>query len=351
MRKYLFLFHLLLLAGACSVEEVGELSGPIVNSNNQEAAKAVVIESLKQYQLRFPAGLIKNGQLVVINDLENTENVYEINLSDQKIQAYYPRVRTRSGGVTLMSSLSADAQGGWTAFDCESRQLTGNIATPSTRSGEGSGITLPEGVQHLWAVPAGDYVLATGLYEQGRYLLYSPATETAGYYVSYPDHPEYTRLKEKTKSILHASNVLKVRPDNNAFVCADMYSGSMDIGRITGGKVELVRRLCWHAPKVQIKERRKWPLVAYSRDNKFGFTDVAVTNERIDALYSGRTYREYQNKFQRCRTLLELDWEGNVLRSFALDTEVTHISYDTQEKALYGIAYRPEMTLVRLDIE
>ena len=125
----------------------------------------------------------------------------------------------------------------------------------------------------------------------------------------------------------------------------------MDIGRITGGKVELVRRLCWHAPKVQIKERRKWPLVAYSRDNKFGFTDVAVTNERIYALYSGRTYREYQNKFQRCRTLLELDWEGNVLRSFALDTEVTHISYDTQEKALYGIAYRPEMTLVRLDIE
>lgn len=348
MKKLFYSLSVLLLLGACSVEESGEIAAPLTITENQPAIKAVAVEALKSYNLCFPHGLLKRGQQLWINDLENAENIYQIDLSNQAKKSFCPRVRTRSGKAVQLNSLASDGKGGWTAFDWNAGHLT--KAAPLTRSGDESVISLPTGEQHLWAVPAGDYVVATGVYEQGRYLLYHPGNGAAAYYVSYPDHPQYPRLKEKTKAVLYASNVLKVRPDNGAFVCADMYSGGMDICRINAGRIELVRRLNWHAPKVEIRERRKHPRVAYYRDNRLGFTDVAVTADRIYAVYSGRTYQEYQNKFQRCRTLLELDWEGNVLGSYALDTDITHITYDPEEKALFGIGYCPALTLVRLDI-
>lgn len=76
-------------------------------------------------------------------------------------------------------------------------------------------------------------MIDTGLYEKGRYLLYSLPDQSARYSLSYPDHPVYPGLQEKTKAMLYASNVLRVRPDGEAFVCADMYSGVIDFCRVT----------------------------------------------------------------------------------------------------------------------
>lgn len=347
MKKF-YLLSALFLLGSCSFRQE-EIAETLPDLSGDQSVKAIFVENLKSYGVSLPSGLVKNGDEVIIGDLRNTANVYRIDLPTQRRQEYFPRVRTRSGGAVQLNSLSRDGEGGWTVFDFRTGQLS--IANkPVTRAGGETPVQLPMDVQHLWAVRAGNYILATGLYEQGRYLLYSPESGESHYFLDYPEHPQFPDLKEKTKAMMYASNVLKVRPDGRAFVSADMYSGSMDICRIENGAVSLVRRLNFHSPKVSIRKQKGEPLVVYSRKNRFGFTDVCATPEVIYALYSGRTFAEDNKTYQHCRTLLVLNWDGEVCMTYGLDTDVTHISYDPEEKVLYGIGYHPAVSLVRLQM-
>ena len=121
-----------------------------------------------------------------------------------------------------------------TALDFRKGELIVKSISSLARSGNSETVVqLPPGEQHLIAAQVGDRVIATGLYEKGRYLLYSLPDQSARYSLSYPDHPVYPGLQEKTKAMLYASNVLRVRPDGGAFVCADMYSGVIDFCRVT----------------------------------------------------------------------------------------------------------------------
>lgn len=193
----------------------------------------------------------------------------------------------------------------------------------------------------LSVVQAGQYILSTGFYTQGRYKLYDPASGETRYYSSYPSHPEWPDLQEKTKSVLYASSVLKVRPDKAAFVCADMYSGIMDICLLQDGKIETIRQLCFSYPKVYIQEDGPggFPKVAYSRGNSFGFSDISVDENYIYALYSGKTYREDNNSVRESTNLLIFDWTGRLIRSFELETPLNFLEFKEAEHAVYGTRF------------
>ena len=141
---------------------------------------------------------------------------------------------------------------------------------------------------------------------------------------------------------MFASNVLKVRPDNKAFVCADMYSGIMEICSIRDGEIFSVKQLCYHYPKVRIQKQKssKTPVVAYSRDNLFGFTDVFTTQDRIFAVYSGKTFRQDKRNVFEGSFLMVFDWNGNLLKSFELSVPLTLLKYNEEEKSIFGQRFR-----------
>lgn len=336
----------IVLMSACSYEDQ-QITGEVLPVADGQYVKTEKVVALSAYQIHRPTGFLKSGQELIVGDRMNADNVYRINLKNKESEGMLPRVRTRSGGATIFSSLASDGRGGWTALQAMSGKL---VSAPSllTRAGGENSVQLPEEQRHLWAAWAGKYVIATGIYPEGRYLLYSPADGQAHYGVDYPEHPLYPNLREREKAFLYASNVIKARPDGHAFVCADMYSGLLDICRIDGEEISLVRRLVYHYPRVQFRKRGEWPHVVYSKDNRFGFTDVCVTDECIYALYSGQTYRMEKKNFQHCRTLIEIGWDGEVKNTCPVDVALTQLAYDAQEKSLYGIAWNPDATLVRL---
>ena len=147
--------------------------------------------------------------------------------------------------------------------------------------------------------------------------------------------------------MLYASSVLRVRPDGQAFVCADMYSGVIDFCRLIPGGIERVKLERLSYPVTEISETPV-PRVLYKQENRFGFMDIAVTSERVYALYSGKTYeRDRQGAFEGNR-LFEYDWEGNLVRTLDFDVALTGITYDCDEGALYGIAGNAGVSLVKL---
>ncbi len=100
-------------------------------------------------------------------------------------------------------------------------------------------------------------------------------------------------------------------------------------------------------PHVEISTKGYTP-VAYYDDNITGFRDVAVSNDRIFVLYSGKTYKAERQKIANCPTLLVFDWDGTLLETRTIPQMATYISYDLEENALYGTT--PDAKLVRYDI-
>ena len=348
MKKTFVLLANLFLAGACSLQN-SEMPEDVVPLADGQLIRTETVATLSSYGVRQPLGLLKFGDVVLISDMMNTDNIVSIHLADKQKEGLFPKVATRGGRASVLNCLAPDGQGGWTAFDFQTGTIKG-VASPQIRSGGESSVQLPSDQKHLWAVQVGDKVLSTGLYTQGRYQLFSPASGDMDYGVAYPTHPVYPEIEERTKAVLFASNVLRARPDGGAFVCADMYSGVIDICQINGREISLVNRLVYHHPRVNIRERKNFPQVTYTKDNRFGFTDVCVTDDRIYALYSGKTYHTERNNFQDCHTLIEIAWDGTVRATYPIDVALTQIAFDEQEKKLYGIAKTPQAKLVRLNL-
>ncbi len=350
MKTVPFILLSIIFITSCSENEVLD---PVYTSKlnkTKETLTTSVVENLRKWNIDKPNGLVKQGDKIYIGNPNAKSNVVSFDLKNGEQQQLFSRGRN-SGQALYPHSLAKAGNNGITILDIHKGMLFNAPAGITTKAStlESSQTPLPAGQQHLAAVQAGDRIIATGLYKEGRYLLFSPAQNRSEYFLDYPDHPKYPNIKKYTKSILYASSVLKVRPDNQAFVCGDMYSGLLEICRIDNEKIELVKQHIFSYPKVYIKEKISGQAdVSYSKDNCFGFTDISVSADRIYAIYSGKTYRNERNNFQKCQTLLVLDWEGNILNTYHVDTPLSNIQYETEENAIYGIGYTPDAALVKI---
>lgn len=319
----------------------------------QEELPTTSVAHLSSHDFFYPTGIFKSGDKVALLASSSAYNAIAFDLQSGEEQRFFQRLRPNNDRMTSLMSFNSTDGRTLTALDFRHGRLIETLL-PSTVSRsaapvEENIIQLPEGQQHLIAAKGSSFVIATGLYDEGRYLYYDLNTHAASYHLDYPGHRDYPRLSTRTKAILYASNILRVRPDEKAFVCADMYSGLIDFCRIVGSSVERVSLVRLHHPEVAIDEEPDIN-VAYYRSNRLGFADVAVSQECVYALYSGRAFEDFGNDASLGDILLVYDWEGNLLRSCLLDAPVAHITYDPAENALYGLVTGMEDELIRLNL-
>lgn len=322
-----------------------------INKVKSEQAEVVHLADLSQIGLYGLNGFIKQGPNLIVGATYMQEGVaHALDLAHPEKAQLSTKAITSSKPFRALSSFNSFDGKSITALDFKTGELIENTVSPLTKGvAKESVIQLPAGEQHLIAVKANDFVLSTGFYEEGRYLLYSLVDGTSRYYLSYPECPDYPDLQERTKGMLYASSVLRIRPDGQAFVCADMYSGMIDFCRLTPEGIERVKLEYLSYPRVEISET---PVsqVLYRQENRFGFMNLAVSPERVYALYSGKTFERNGQDCFACNRLLEYDWEGNLIQSFHFDTSLTEITYDRDEGLLYGLTGDSEMSLVKLKL-
>lgn len=344
--SYLLISFILLAVCSCSSEE--EEIHALLPSNDSKVQTMEVIASFDKWGIANPTGLTKSKHIFAVTNRTGQNNIslFEIN-NDKRIDRI---TRSRSNGQAFYTSALNATGNEVAALNFQNGQL---FVTPSNENGiaETYSVQLPEGVQHLIAAKHEHFIIATGLYEKGRYMLYSLKEGSAAYFLSYPEHPDYPEINEYTKSVLYASNVLRIRPDGEAFACADMRSGILDICRINGKQIERIKLLTFYFPKVCITGSTPKNLkVAYDKSTIHGFMDLAVSNDRIYVLYSGKSKKKDRYNIGHCQTLITFDWQGNQLDTRSLEIPVSHICYDEEENALYGIGYTPETAIVKLSL-
>ena len=340
MKKILYI---IIFLAACSEDNYLNTPPQDLTSNHDVNIQSVA--NLSEYGVTTPSKITKHGNILAVEQRYNETNVHLINLATHTSSKWLPLGDGINEAYSIYN-LSVNARGEISAFDFNTGKLHRHSPTASSRSFS-SPLLLTGNNNHLSAVQGDNFIISTGLYEQGRYRFYSLEDDREAYFIAYPEHPKYPNLTEYTQSILWASTVLRLRPDNKAFVCTDIRSGQIDICSINEKSISLTCRHCYYYPHVDINTKRHTP-VAYHEDNVSGFRDVAVSNNHIFVLYSGKTYKNERQKIANCSTLLIFDWNGTLLETRSLPQSTTYISYDLKEDALYGIT--PDAQLVRYNI-
>lgn len=347
MKKIIYSVLAASMLAACSYNNNFEITDTAQIPASQKTLTATPVVSLSVAEASKVTGFAKNGDEIIIGHYNADHKAVSINLKSQTRQNLFPNNNRQERAGTCSFEVNGNKPA--RIYNYRTGQLT--EASPiATRSGEAtSTVQLPEGQKHLQVVRAGKFIIATGLYAQGRYLLYNPATGDADYQGSYPEHPVYPDIQESTKSILYASTTLKVSPDQQSFVCADKYSGYIEFCRISGDRINQGKSYCFHHPRVAINENARCK-VGYYRTNQLGFMDISVSADRVFAIYSGQTNREAQDASLLCKKVIVFDWDGNLLETYDLNTPLSQISYDQEENAIYGLGHTPDPAIVKISL-
>jgi hypothetical protein len=87
----------------------------------------------------------------------------------------------------------------------------------------------------------------------------------------------------------------------------------------------------------EIEEKSRTYSVAMYADNKKGFVDVTSTNAFIYALYSGKSWEKYKDESDYGQIVLQLDWDGKLIKRFKLDQPTKVICINRDGSKLYAI--------------
>lgn len=86
----------------------------------------------------------------------------------------------------------------------------------------------------------------------------------------------------------------------------------------------------------------------FTDENKYGYLDIACTNQYIYGLYSGREHDgdvEYTGK-----TLFVFTWEGEPVAKLTLDRYCIGICVDSDDKTLFALEVFAKQPIIRYDL-
>lgn len=195
----------------------------------------------------------------------------------------------------------------------------------------------------LGAIRCGNRIISTGIYTQGRYCCSNTGNDSDTYSVAYPACADQS-MSDSLKSIFYASNSLVSHPDGRRIACANMQYGCLDICAFDGENLARVNEVHLTRANIRVYHKRPhgrgmWHPIAYTERNIFGFCDLAVSDEYIYALYSGRSYEEYGTAIDKGRVIFIFDWSGHHVRTLHIPISCSSISYDSNSDIIYALAH------------
>jgi hypothetical protein len=179
--------------------------------------------------------------------------------------------------------------------------------------------------------------IATGLFEQGRYMLLDKSGKILSYHFDYPPFPNDEIFTNAHKALAFQGD-LAVRPDGKRFFFACEDSEVFEIVEITRNNnlnkiYEFYGELGNYKPEGDGKNSIS---AALSRHSKTKFIDSYCTQDYIYLLYANKVIGDNIYDAYLANTILVFDWDGNAVKLLNLDTVVSNIAIDENDRYLYA---------------
>jgi len=144
--------------------------------------------------------------------------------------------------------------------------------------------------------------------------------------------------------------MLKSDPAHTRLVFANRNAGFLEVYGTDG---ELLRRIDGpfeFEPSFTVKLGERGLGLATGDDLRFGYVDVATTNDRIYALFSGRTREGHPEDAVYGRTVHVFDWGGELISILRLDADVMAIAVDEARSRLLAVRHLPAPAVLAYDL-
>ncbi len=298
--------------------------------------------NLKELGIIRPSKLIRKDSLYIILTPKSKYCFAIYNNNTGKLKRFVPAGSGENEGLYFLTmNLNGNTV---SSFDFGTGRLVELDLTRYATEGYTPEFTplATNGKNPLGALRAGNQLISTGMYTEGRYRCTNPATGDEYFSVPYPECAG-TSMSDSLKSIFYASNCMVVNSSNTRLACANMQYGCLDLCDIEGNTLNRVNEIHLNRPGITVQHKRPrstgiWYPIAYTKHNLFGFCDLTTSDDYIFALYSGRTYRQYKGEMDKGRIILVFDWNGTHVRTYHLPNTCSSISYDKTTNSIYALS-------------
>jgi len=245
----------------------------------------------------------------------------------------------------LLQSLDCGPGQFW-AFDGSLRRLTRiDLSEPLMEEFDRKEIVrvpLTESIRHAGFLND-SLVVFTGGIEDGRVALWNRANDSVMAVGPLPpSDPEIPSLVVQDAY----KGPLAVRPDGDAFVVAAERGTRIDLFSTQGGWTGVAEVPFHWKPDYSMKANGDYLYAEEGLRNRSGYVDLAVTENRIFALFSGRSEFWHRGEMDLAEYIHEFDWEGNFIRAYQLDRAVEHIEVDVLRGRILATVQDPEPAIV-----
>jgi hypothetical protein len=169
--------------------------------------------------------------------------------------------------------------------------------------------------------------IATGLFSEGRMLVYNKETQDYFYAETYPENEAIKNISPRHKAALYNNSRIGIHPDGKKF--AIIYNGLLDIyEQRSVAEIRHVKANHYYFPEFTANE--VGPAIVYGEKNKRGFIDIACDEQYLYLLYTDCTYEEMFKTYSIPwgNTITVFDWTGTPKLKYVLDKPVQSFFMD-----------------------
>ena len=194
---------------------------------------------------------------------------------------------------------------------------------------------------------------SSGVFDNKRFAISSVDGTTGSPQIEYPPNPADQNIETQYKALAYQGEFARNPANNNTLLFATKAAGLLDIFSVDqSNDMRLIKSVHYHYPEYTPQKVGDGYSSAYSRDNKQGFVDIYTTSKFIYLLYSGRTFREYNDRMLLSNSLLVYTWDGEPVICYDLKDDVKCFCITDDDAYLYAISItdtKPKMLKYSLD--
>ena len=193
----------------------------------------------------------------------------------------------------------------------------------------------------------GDRLLGAGFFSDGRLGHFNGTGDYTG-----ASGPLPVSATEAPPEVLqHAyRGVLKSDPARTRLVFANRHAGFLEIYGSDGEPLRRIDGPFEFEPSFTVKLGERGPGLATGDDLRFGYVDVATTNDLIYALFSGRTRAGHPEDAVYGQAVHVFDWDGTFVSILHLDADAMAIAVDEARTRLLAVCHLPAPAVLSYDL-
>lgn len=194
-----------------------------------------------------------------------------------------------------------------------------------------------------------NHFIATGPFEEGRYRVTDKSLKKHQFKYDYPKDTDKHRVSRPTKSMVYQGNFI-LQPNGKHFAFATGSCGIIEIFQSKDKTIQKIKNHHFYNPVYTVESEKDMRAPLNAKKNRNGFVDLSATKEYLYALFSGRTFYEYREKYAYGKNLLVFDWKGKPIKQYKLNKAVRCISVADNNKTMYAIASLPQPTILKFKL-